>query len=152
MTTPRAFPLPFELTADDLPSVHLMYGIYSSKTGAGEEEVHLRGDGQVVLRRTASYTAPEQRLEGSLAVETFVRLLELLEDQRFAGLDDEYPSDRPGVRRVLELGSAGMSKRVAVDNDGPAAFERAVSALLFAASLARPEVLERRFFRTIGPL
>jgi hypothetical protein len=144
--------LPFSLAPDDLPHVEVMYGLYSSKSGAGVEEVFLHGAGRVVLRRTAAYNAPPEIREGALPVSTVVRLLEIMADQRFDGLDDAYPSDHPGLRRIVRLRSPKVSKQVAVDNEGNAQFERVVSALLFAASLAEPEVLQRRFFTLMGPI
>lgn len=110
------------------------------------------GDGRVVLRRTASYDAEPETREGSLPAGVFARLLEIVADQRFEGLDDEYPSREPGLRRVLGMRHPGGEKQVIVDNEGPVAFERIVSALLFAASLATPAVLQRRFFQLMGPL
>ncbi len=68
-------------------------------------------------------------------------MLEIADDQRFEGLDDEYPSKEPGLRRVLGMRLPGREKQVIVDNVGNAQFERIVSAVIFAASLAHP----RRF-------
>jgi hypothetical protein len=150
--TERAFPLPLDLTEEDLPKVQISYGLYSSKTGAGVEEVSLLGTGKVVLRRTDSYNAEPEVREGKLDLEVLLRLLELFEDQRFLGLEETSYSDHPGLRRIVTLTSPAVSKRVAVDNVGNAQFERVVSALLFAASLGEPQVLGRRFFKLMGPV
>jgi len=148
----RDLALPFSLLKDDLPEVSLMYGLYSSKVGAGIEEVHIHGTGRVVLQRTAAYNAPPELREGSLPVSTVVRLLELIEDQRFEALDDAYLAKEPGLRRIVRLQRPRGGKQVAVDGEGDARFERVVSALLFAASLAEPAVLQRRFFSLMGPI
>jgi hypothetical protein len=145
-------PLPFSLAAGDLPEVTLSYGLYSSKTGAGVEELELSGQGRVQLKRTASYDSPPETRSGALPVPIFVRLLELIEDQRFEGLDDAYPALRPDLRRIVRLKLPQHMKQVTVDGEGNARFERVVSALLFAASLAEPAVLQRRFFSLMGPI
>jgi len=148
----REFPLPLGLAEEDLPKVEVKYGVYSSKTGAGVEELFLRGEGKVVLKRTASREADPELQEGKLDVNVLVRLLEILEDQRFFGLDEEQFADHPGLRRIVKVSTPKEEKQVAVDNEGGAQFERSVSAILFAASLGEPRVLERRFFQTMGPL
>jgi hypothetical protein len=140
------------LAEEDLQEVEVKYGVYSSKTGAGVEELFLRGDGKVVLRRTESRTAEAQIEEGTLDLNVLIRLLELLEDQRFFGLDEEQFADHPGLRRIVTVSTPKAEKQVAVDNEGGAQFERSVSAILFAASLGEPRVLERRFFQTMGPI
>ncbi|MCA9685830.1 MAG: hypothetical protein KC457_26880, partial [Myxococcales bacterium] len=129
----------------------VMYGLYSSKTGAGVEEIYLRGTGKVVLKRTASYDATPELIEKPLDVSVLLRLLELFEDQRFFGLEDTYYADRPGLRRIVSISAPTKSKKVAFDNVGNAQFERVVSALLFAASLSEPRVSGRRFFQLMGP-
>lgn len=151
-TIDRDLPLPFSLAPEALPEAEVMYGLYSSKSGAGVEELYLHGNGRVVLRRTAAYNAPAEVLESELPVPVFVRLLELMEDQRFVGLEDAYPSDHPGLRRIVRFTAPGAGKTVAVDNEGVARFERVVSGILFAASLAEPAVLQRRFFKLMGPI
>jgi hypothetical protein len=148
----HAFPPPLGLTEEDLAKVEIMYGLYSSKTGAGVEEVYLLGAGKVVLRRTASYNSTPETHASPLAVDVLLRLIELFEDQRFFGLEAEYFSDHPGLRRIVSFSSPKVNKRVAVDNDGGIQFERVVSALLFAASLGEPRVQGRRFFQLMGPI
>jgi len=148
----RPFPLPLGLAEEDLPEVEITYGVYSSKTGAGMEELILRGDGKVVLRRTASRDAEPEIHEGTLDPEVLVRLLELFEDQRFFGLDEEQFADQPGLRRIVTVTTPKVSKQVAVDNEGGIQFERVVSAFLFAASLGEPRVPARRFFQVMGPI
>jgi len=150
--TQRPFPLPLDLTEEDLLKVEVMYGLYSSKTGAGVEEVYLFGSGKVVLKRTASYDAVPEIIETPLDVDVLLRLLELFEDQRFFGLEDTYYAEHPGLRRIVSVVAPTQSKKVAVDNVGNAQFERAVSALLFAASLVEPRVTGRRFFALMGPM
>jgi hypothetical protein len=149
-TAEQPAPLPFSLDEGAVGSVEVTYGIYSSKTGAGIEEVQLRA-ARVVLRRTASNQAPVQSLEGALPAGALVRLLQVMEDQRFAGIADQ-PSTHPSVRRIVKLTSPKLSKQVLVDGEGDGRFERVVGALLLTASLARPEVLGRRFFHLVGPL
>ncbi len=150
--TERVFPLPLDLTEEDLPKIEIKYGLYSSKSGAGVEEVFLLGTGKVVLRRTASYNSPPVIVEGAISVEVIVRLIELFEDQRFFGLDEEHFADHPGLRRIVSVTTPTLSKRVAIDDEGGVQFERCVSALLFAASFGEPRVLERRFFQVMGPI
>jgi hypothetical protein len=143
---------PFGVTAAELPAVAVRYSLFSSKSGAGVEEVYLYGDGSVTLRRTASYDAEPEVLRGAMPAVIFLRMLEIADDQRFEALDDEYPSKEPGLRRVLGMRLPGREKQVIVDNVGNAQFERIVSAVVFAASLAHPSVSQRRFFQLLGPI
>jgi hypothetical protein len=145
-------PPPLGVTERDLPGVAVRYSLYSSKSGAGVEELYLRGDGRVTLRRTAAHDADPEIREGVLPPGVFLRLLEIADDQRFEALEDEYPSKEPGLRRVLGIRLPDREKQVIVDNVGNAQFERIVSAVLFAASLAEPMVLQRRFFHLMGPM
>jgi len=142
--------LPYGLTATDLHRVTLSYGIYSSKTGGGREELFFRGDGQVTLSRTRSYNAEPETLEGWLPADTVWRLLELCEAQRLTGLDETYRSDPMAGTRVLTLTLPEGSHRVAVADLVCLPFERIVGAVVFAASLANPAVLQRRFYQYIG--
>ena len=149
MTTPEPpSPTPFSLPEGDLQGVEVSYGIYSSKTGAGVEEVTLLA-ARVVLLRTASREAPPETREGPLPPGALLRLLQVMEDQRFPTIAD-HASTRPTVRRILKLKTPGLSRQVVVDGDGDARFERVVGAVLLAASLGRPEVLGRKFFHLVG--
>ncbi len=150
-TTAPSIPLPFSLAAEDLPAVEIQYGVYSSKTGAGAEELHLKG-GRIVLRRTSRHGAPPEILEGSLPPAALVPLLRVMADQRFQNLPEEPGASRPSVRRIVTLTTPRLSKRVAIDGEGDPQFERVVGALLAVASQGRPEVLGRTFFQLIGTL
>lgn len=142
--------LPYGLTAADLHQVTLSYGIYSAKTGGGREEIFFRGDGRVTLVRTQRYDAEPESLEGWLAAEVVWRLFELCEAQRFTGLDEEYRSDPMAGARIMTLGLPDGAHRVVVADLVCLPFERIVGALVLAASLANPAVLQRRFFQYIG--
>jgi hypothetical protein len=148
----RPYSLPFSLTNETLMDLELMYGLYSSKTGAGVEELYVHGSGRVVLRRTAARDAPAEIVEGTMPVFVLPHLLYLMDDQRFLGMDDAEPPNAPGLRRILRMRWLGQSKMVAADDYGSVQFERIVSALELAASLAVPEVQGRRFFTLMGPI
>ncbi|MEA2697474.1 MAG: hypothetical protein QOI66_1745 [Myxococcales bacterium] len=143
---------PFGITAAELPSVAVRYSLYSSKSGAGVEEIYLYGDGRVTLRRTAAFNAEPEERQGIMPAGIFERLLEIADDQRFEALDEETLAKEPGLRRVLAVRFPGREIQVIVDNIGNAQFERIVSAVIFAASLATPAVLQGRFFHLLGPI
>jgi hypothetical protein len=148
----RSYPLPFSLTNETLADLELMYGLYSSKTGAGVEELYVHGSGRVVLRRTMTRDSPAEMVEGTMPARVLPNLLQLLDDQRFLGLDDAEPPREPGLRRLLRMRWLDQTKEVAIDDYGSVQFERIVSAIEFAASLAIPEVQGRRFFTLMGPI
>ncbi|WNG37359.1 hypothetical protein F0U60_29450 [Archangium minus] len=142
--------LPLSLQREDLKKLEISYGFYSSKMGAGVQEIHLFGDGRVRLKRTRSYEAEPEYREGSLEPQALLRLLELMDYQGLMGLEDEYPSEEdPTVRRILTLSSPRVSKRVIVNEPVVPEFERITGALLLTASLATPEALMNRFFKNL---
>lgn len=141
--------LPLSLKREDLAKLELSYGFYSAKTGAGEQEVFLHGDGRVRLKLTRAHDAEPEYRDGKLEPEVLLRLLELLESQGLMTLEDEYPDEEgpPRGRRILTLTTPGTSKRVIVNEpDTPREFERMAGALLLAAGLATPDALLHRFF------
>ncbi len=83
--------LPFGLPADRLREASFALRLQTSKINAGYDELLVAGDGAVVLSRTASARAEPERLEGRAPVEAFVRLLDLLEGERFLEWDALYP-------------------------------------------------------------
>jgi hypothetical protein len=143
-------PLPQGLTDDDLPGVEVRLEFCSTKTGAGLQELTIRGDGQVALRRSGGHGGPVEERTGTLPPATVVRLLRALEDGGYFGLDDRYPGDPEAPRRILTVTlRPGREKQVAVDVPDVAGFERAYGAVRLAAGLAVPELLGRRFLANL---
>ncbi len=148
-TAAPSTPLPFSLTPEDLANVEIHYGVYSSKVGAGVEEVLLRG-GRVLLRRTSAHDAPPSVREGPLPPAALVPLLRVMAAQRFLDLPAESRASVPTVRRIIKLVAPRLSKQVAIDGEGDPRFERVVGALLATASQGRADVLDGTFFKLIG--
>ena len=139
--------LPFGLSAADLNNVEIMYGFYSAKTGAGKQELTVFGSGKVTLYLTNTRGAAPEIRAGQLHPNVVIGLLDFLADQGFLGFEDHYPSEHdPHVRRVLKLVLPSQTKTVMLDTPGFPAFEMVAGATKFAASLALPETLNRRFF------
>ncbi len=139
--------LPMSLSSEDLPKTEIVYAFYSAKTGAGVQEIHVHGTGEVVLRKTRSRTAEPETREGRIAPEAVVRLLELMEDQGFRGLEDLYPAEgHPHARRMVSIAGPSLAKKVAADEPVCPEFERITGAISLAAGIAVPEALGHRFF------
>src|SRR5438105_79590 len=73
--------LPFGLTETDLPSVEIMYGFYSAKTGAGKQEITISGSGKVKLFLTKTRTDAPTVREEKIDLLIVVRLLDLMAEQ-----------------------------------------------------------------------
>ena len=150
MSASNTLQLPFDLKADQLAAVEIFHAFYSGKTGAGKQEVTLRGDGSVHLMKTRAYNLPEETLDGKLQRMNFIRLLEVAEEVNFPGLAEDYKplSGDPYWRRVIRLTlPGGRVHTVAVQNDAPQReFERLAGAIRVVASMAVPEMLNHRFF------
>jgi hypothetical protein len=142
--------LPFGLQPEQMAGVKIFYAFYSGKVGAGKQELTLSGDGSVHLMKTLTYNSPEEKLEGKLPRMNFVRLLEIVEEVNFPGLEEDYPpaEGHPYWRRVLRLElPGGRTHTVIVQNDRVVPeFERLVGAVRAMASVAVPQVLGRQFF------
>lgn len=139
---------PFGLTPETLSDVELSYGFQSSKTGAGQQDIVIRGDGHVRLFFSRSmYDEEPQVREGQLPQEVILRLLEVVEEQDFFYLEDHYPPEGPSRGGwIIHVALPDSSKRVAVEGTHPPAFERAAGAIKLAAGLALPEALRGRLF------
>lgn len=141
------YDLPMSLTKEDLPKVEIFYGFYSTKTGAGIQEIRIHGTGQVVLTRTGLRNAPVETRQGSLPPETVVRLIELMDDQGFLALEDAYPAKgRRSPRRIVSISAPTFSKKVVIDDPTSLELERVAGAISLAAGIAQPEALQHRFF------
>jgi len=141
-----SFALPFNLTQADLPRVEVFYAFYSGKTGAGKQELKVKAAGVTLLRTRSMDAAPEIR-EAPLPPQAIWRLLDVLAEENVFGLEEEYPAPAdPYYRRLLRVTIPGRTKSVIVEGPAPAEFERITGALRFAASMALPETLLRRFF------
>jgi len=144
--TPETYALTFDLKQTELPQVEIFYAYYPGKTGAGKQELTLKADGLKLLRTRSMYTAAETR-EGPLPPQAVPRLLDVLAEENFFGLEERYPAgDHPSYRRVLRVTLPGRTKTVIVEGPAPAEFERIIGALKLAASMALPETLLKRFF------
>ena len=141
--------LPLGIT-DDTPlnKVALVLGFYSSKTGAGSQEISLCADGTVKLFHSRSYKDPKPKIiEVKCGSEQILRLFDFLEGMGFYGLPDEYSSnDQPHARRLLKFTMPGREKTVAVDEPGNYAIEQCIGAIMLCAGLCIPEALNQRFF------
>ena len=141
--------LPFGITKDTpLDQVEVLLAFYSAKTGAGKQEITLRGDGLVRLFLTRSSQDKSPKiLEGHCDPASILRLLDLMEGLGIFGLPEEMPSDgHPHARRLLEVKLPGRFKRIALDEPGNYSIEQIIGAVKLAAGLCLPEALNHRFF------
>lgn len=141
--------LPFGFGKDTpLDKVEILLAFYSAKTGAGKQEITLRGDGTVHLyfSRSMQDKTPKQ-MEGACDPGTVIRLLDLMEGLGLFGLPDEVPSEgHPHARRLLEVRLPGRMKRIALDEPGNYAIEQMIGAVKLAAGGCISEALNHRFF------
>jgi hypothetical protein len=140
---------PLGITAEmPLDKIELVYGFYSSKTGAGSQEITLRADGTVKLFYSRSYDDPQPKVvEAKCGSEQILRLFDLLEGLGFYGLPDEFSSnERSYARRLLKFTMPGREKTVAVDEPGNYAIEQCIGAVKMCAGLCIPEAINQRFF------
>jgi hypothetical protein len=139
--------LPYKLSAADLPKVEIMHSFVSMKTGAGRQEIYILGTGQVRLLFSGTAKENPDVREGKLAPDLVIRLLDFIEGQGLAGLEEHYPaSHNPHARRIVRLTLPGMIKTVMVDEPKNLEFERIVGAVKYAAGIALPDALNNRFF------
>lgn len=147
--------LPSALTPAQLDEVEVFLGYFSPKTGAGRQEIRIKGTGEVQLLRTTAYDQPEELREAEVPRPAAQRMLEVLEDEGFFGLEDMYEQELPhGGRLMVRVTMpGGHAKQVAVDvlpeHRPPYAFARAIGAIKLVAGLATPEALGHRFFATL---
>ncbi|MEM7157972.1 MAG: hypothetical protein AAF799_34340 [Myxococcota bacterium] len=147
--------LPSKLSVEQLDKVEVRYSFMSPKTGAGRQELHIKGSGEVKLLRTMAYDQPEELREGQAPADAARRMLEVMEDEGFFTLEDEYEQEPPhgGTFIVQVVFPGGQAKSVAVDvvpdHRPPDAFARAVGAIKLVAGLATPEALHHRFLPTL---
>jgi hypothetical protein len=140
-------PLPFNLTKSTLPEVELLYGFYSSKTGAGKQEITILGSGKVKLLLTRSFSSPPEIREGAVSTDLVVRLLDMIAGENFLTLNDHYPAhDAPHARRIIRLSLPDVTKTVIVDEPVCPEFERVAGAAKLLSGIALPEALGQRFF------
>ncbi len=139
--------LPFNLTKSTLPEVEILYGFYSAKTGAGKQEITISGKGKVQLLLTRSFSSEPEIREGVVSTDLVVRLLDLIEGEKFLNLNDHYPGhDAPHARRIIRLSLPDATKTVSVDEPVCPEFERVAGAVKLLSGIALPETLGQRFF------
>lgn len=141
--------LPFGIGKDTpLDKIEILLAFYSAKTGAGKQEITLRGDGTVRLffSRSMQDKTPKH-MEATCEPGTVLRLLDLMEGLGLFGLPDEVPSEgHPHARRLLEVRLPDRMKRIALDEPGNYAIEQMIGAVKLAAGSCIPEALNHRFF------
>jgi hypothetical protein len=139
--------MPFGLNKSDLANVEVVYGFYSSKTGAGEQKIILTGNGKVQLYLTRAYNAKPEIKDGRLSSDVFLRLLDIMEEENIFGLEDRYPSvSAPHGRRIMRLTLPGRIKNISLEESVSPEFERIAGAVKLAAGVALPESLKQNFF------
>lgn len=139
--------LPFGLNKSGLAEVEILYGFYSSKTGAGKQEITISGNGRVKLFLTRSFSAAPETIEVSVPTDLVVRLLDLMAGEGFLNLNDHYPAQHdPHARRVIRLSLPDADKTVIVDEPNCPEFERVAGAISLLAGIASPEALGHRLF------
>lgn len=141
--------LPFGIDKDTpLDKIEILLAFYSAKSGAGRQEITLRGDGLVRLffSKSVQDKAPKT-VEGKCSPEAVLRLLDLMEGLGLFGLPDEIPSEgHPHARRLLEVRLPGRMKRIALDEPGNYSVEQMIGAAKLTAGQCIPEALNHRFF------
>lgn len=147
--------LPSKLSDEQLDHVEVKYSFLSPKTGAGRQEIHIKGSGEVKLLRTLAYDQPEELRETRAPAGAARSMLDVMEDEGFFALDDEYELEPPnGGRFIVRVTfPGGHVKEVAVDvlpdHRPPQAFARTVGAIKLVAGMATPEALHHRFLSTL---
>jgi hypothetical protein len=141
--------LPLGITKDmPLEKVELTYGFYSSKTGAGRQELTFIADGTVRLFYSCTYNDSNPKvIEVKCSCEKVISLFDFLEGMGFYGLPDEFSSNDPSyARRLMKFSMPGREKIVVVDEPGNYAIEQCIGAIKFCAGLCAPEAINQRFF------
>jgi hypothetical protein len=140
-------PIPFQLDAAGLGQAKVFLAHYSSKTGAGKEQIEILGDGTVHLITSKNYEAPEQVTLGKIAPNRFATLLAMMEAEKFLGLEEEYGSHGHSGRKHIRLTLPSEEKSVYVDQgESCPAFDRIWGAIKTAAGLGTPLALKHRLF------
>jgi len=141
----KRVPLPFDLSS--LEHARLSYGVYSSKVGAGKEEIHISGNGDVKLLYTISYNSQPVIRTGTAPKDSIIRLLELFESEGFTKLNKEFVDPaNPESTRIIGLLLEDRQFTVSVVGVSVPQFERLVGAIKMVASLAHPDVSRGAFF------
>lgn len=151
---PRDEVLPFGLKVEQLPEVEVSVRYQSPKTGAGRQQLIIRGTGEVLLVRTMAYDKPEEIVEARAPLLAVVRMLGLVESEEFFTLDDEYPLDHHAGRYTLRVKLPAQEKQVVVavkmrEHQPPQAFSHVLGAMKLVAGLATTEALHHRFLFTL---
>ena len=147
--------IPFGLKPTELPLANLLLGFYSGKTGAGRQEITLRGDGSVQLFHSRSMEDDQPKtLQGTLPPQVFLTLLDLFEDGHFFSLNDLYAGghDHPHAhaRRILTLSLPGREKTVILEEPELYVAEQLVGATRLAAGIALPDAIGHHFFPNLS--
>lgn len=141
--------IPFGIDKEtQLDKVEILLAFYSAKTGAGKQEMLLKGDGTVRLFFSKSMQDKAPKVaEGHCDPAVVLRLLDFMEGQGLFGLPDEVPAEgHPHGRRLLEVHLPGRMKRIALDEPGNYPVEQMIGAVKLAAGQCLPEALNHRFF------
>lgn len=151
---PRDEVLPFGLKVEQLPEVEVSVRYQSPKTGAGRQQLIIRGSGEVALVRTMAFDKPEEIVEARAPLLAVVRMLGVIETEEFFALDDEYPQQRHGGRYTLHVKLPSQEKQVMVavqmrEHQPPQAFSHVLGAMKLVAGLATREALHHRFLFTL---
>lgn len=141
--------LPLGIAAETpMNKIELVLGFYSSKSGAGVQEIALRADGTVTLFYSRSYADTHPKvLKAKCPRNQVLRLLEFLEEMGFLDFPGEIGSGNAAPsRRIIKLTMPGREKIVAVDEPGNYAVEQCIGAIKLCAAMCIPEAIHHRFF------
>lgn len=146
-------PVPFGLhDAAALAQVEVSYAFYSSRTGAGRQELTISGAGVVTLFFSRNYKDPQPQVRtGATPPGLVLRLLDVMQCRGFLDLDEvQAAPEHAHARRTVRLRLPGAEKTVHLDHPGVYAVEQIVGAIVLTAAYALPEVLGHRFFLNLG--
>lgn len=144
-------PLPFGLTAEQLPDIEISFRVSSTKLFSGFDEIVIRGNGEVELLTALRRDDPPAVRKGAVEPILVARLLQLLAAEGIEGWDDNYPPvnrDYVGKMITVMLGEERV-KQVSMCRVEFPEFSRAFGAIKLIAGLTDPEVLSGGFFKRI---
>lgn len=139
---------PFGLEADaPLDKIEVTLAFQSAKTGAGKQEIALRGDGSVRLffSRSDRDKAP-RTLEGRCDPEAIIRLLDFMEGNGLGDASGRTAGARGRSRRILQVTLPHRTMRVSLGGPGDYSLEQMIGAVKLTAGQCLPEALNHRFF------
>ena len=141
--------LPFGINKETpLDQIEITLNFYGAKTGAGRQEISLRGDGSITLYFTLSMqdNAPKI-IKSKCDPEMVLRLLDFMEGLGLFSLPEEQPSHgHQHARRLLSVKLPDRTKNIALDEAGFEPVEQIIGAIMLTAGQCVPEALNNRFF------